>query len=80
MKSVREMRKSYKILKYNFGKLEAINVEVRVLLKWTLKKIGLDFADKKCSSPKGTVLIFCYRNNELFGFQKEGMSHFLCRL
>jgi len=38
MKSVREMRMSYKIFNYNFSRLEAINilVEVRVILKWIL--------------------------------------------
>jgi hypothetical protein len=37
-KSLREIRKSYKIFKWNFCRLEAINVEVRIMLKWTLKK------------------------------------------
>lgn len=39
MKSVREMRMSYKIFKYNFSRLVGINIEVRVLLKRTLKKL-----------------------------------------
>ena len=39
MKSVVEMRKSHKMFKYNFSRLETINLEVRVILKWTLKKL-----------------------------------------
>jgi hypothetical protein len=30
---------SYKIFKYNFSRLEGINIEVRVILKRTLKKL-----------------------------------------
>jgi len=31
----------------------------------------LDCADKKCSSRKGTVLRFCYCNNELSSFKRK---------
>ena len=40
-------------------------------IKIYLKEIGLDCADKKCSSRKGTVLRFCYCNNELSSFKRK---------